>query len=55
MGVTTGGLLKGQYQIITITIPDAPDQAACAKLASDLQAVIDAFNRDHPDGKLEVL
>jgi hypothetical protein len=55
MGVTTGGLLKGEHQIITITIPSAPDQLLADKLAGDLQAIIDAFNQNHPDGKLEVL
>ena len=55
MGVTTGGLLESQYQIITITIPKAPDAAATKKLEADFQAVVDAFNKNNPGGKIEVL
>ena len=44
MGVTTGGLQPNEYQIITITIPNAP--ANVTKLTEDLQKIIDAFQNN---------
>lgn len=53
MGVTTGGLQPGEYQIITITIPSAPSDVTL--LTKDIQDVIDAFNNTHQANPIEVL
>jgi len=52
MGVTTGGLFAGEYQIITIEVPDAPTESA--DLAKELQEVIDSFNNQMGARQLEV-
>ena len=55
MGVTTGALQPGEYQIITITIPSAPGDDDVGKLIKDLQDLIDAFNTNNNPKSLEVL
>ena len=55
MGVTTGELQANEYQIVTITIPQAPADADSTKLAQELQDIIDAFNATHSAKSVEVL
>ena len=55
MGVTNGGVLAGQHQLITITIPAIGDAAAAAKLSADLQILIDEFNNRMAKVLLEVV
>jgi hypothetical protein len=55
MGVTSGGLLVNQYQVITITVPLVDDVDAADKIGKDLQAVIDWFNSENKPNSLEVV
>lgn len=56
MGVTTGELAGGKFQIITITIPamNQLDENAANSLAEALNQIIDDFNAMLP-GRLEIL
>ena len=53
--MTNGGVLAGQHQLITITIPAIDDAAAAAKLSADLQTLIDEFNTRMTKVLLEVV